>query len=468
MTTLYLTIKRNVLITLLLILPFAGKAQDYYGASNMFNVFQYSPSVGLSTPQASDFMKYGNLDINHYNGLLNMEIPLDGYKDKDFDLPMSLKYVSSGFMPGKRSSVVGYNWLLNFGGVITRNVKGSPDDTKGNPTQNHYQYMKDGLWVVLENDSFWGCPGYYLESFRIPIKTGVGYDKGTDVDHDYEPDIFQFSFGNHSGSFIIGNNGNPVTTVSEGYKIDLSGLTVQEYSTTAIPQESTIKITAPDGYIYEFGGNNTYLEYFIPNNPEGVQQKPRYITAWYLKSIKAPNARKIDFEYESRRQPVHYRYFMATYYNNDSQNTTKRDVTIIESTYTPVLKQVRIDNSARIDFATRNNGPAFFESADNTVYLTSISYYYNSEKIKETTFNYLTKGKHLYLNSLQKNAETYSFKYNLSFTPPSPLTLSLDHWGFWNGSDIISFTYWGVSRNTVLIILKQPKKQIRFFLMQGY
>ena len=64
-------------------------------------IFSLRSNIGLSAPQVSDFVKYGNLGINYYNGLLDMDIALPGYKDKDFDLSMSIKYVSSGFIPVK-------------------------------------------------------------------------------------------------------------------------------------------------------------------------------------------------------------------------------------------------------------------------------------------------------------------------------------------------------------------------------
>jgi len=72
----------------------------------------------VPSPQTSDFMKYGNLPVNHYTGNLNLKIPIYHYKDKDFDLDLSLKYNSSGFVPNKRSGIVGLNWFLNAGGLL--------------------------------------------------------------------------------------------------------------------------------------------------------------------------------------------------------------------------------------------------------------------------------------------------------------------------------------------------------------
>ncbi len=83
-------------------------AQDFDFIPTGFHDYYFQPkSMGVATPQSADFQRYGNLQVNHYNGMLNMDIALDGYKDKDFDLPLSLKYVSQGFIPSKRPSIVG-------------------------------------------------------------------------------------------------------------------------------------------------------------------------------------------------------------------------------------------------------------------------------------------------------------------------------------------------------------------------
>ena len=62
------------------------------------------------------------------------------------------------------------------------------------------------------------------------------------------------------------------------------------------------------------------LEYFIPNNPEGITVRPRYITSWHLKSIVAPNQRRIDFEYVSVLQPNRYNPF--TYFHSDIETNS--------------------------------------------------------------------------------------------------------------------------------------------------
>ncbi|NDV84700.1 hypothetical protein [Bacteroides sp. 51] len=433
MNTIHFISKKYVLLALLLAISFSIKAQSKESDAAGY---LHSSNIGVSTPQTADFMRYGNLDVEHYNGLLNLEIPLDGYKDNDFDLPMSLKYVSTGFIPSKRPSVVGYNWLLKFGGVITRTVQGSPDDTRGNPNREYRRYMKDGFLAAIRNRTYTGATESYLTNFNMPESSTSGYIRG-DVYHDFEPDIFQFSFGKHSGRFIIGNNTLPICLDGEGYKIDISGLSIQSNSYTNAPNNSTITITTPDGYIYEFGGNTTYLEYFLPNETElianGLYAPTRHITAWHLNTITAPNKRRASFQYESKLQPTYYNYFQTTRSLNGGINPSQRKAVIKESTLTPILKKVLFDNGTDIIFTTQDKS-TFFTAYDNSIAYSKISCTH-SGTIKETSFNYTSNGKYFFLNRITQNDEVHTLHYDLSFTAPDPLTFSLDHWGFWNGGN---------------------------------
>jgi len=109
----------------------------YFVISDVNSFFFEPKNIGVSNPHTV-FLQNGKLDNNKYNGSLNFKIDLNGYVDKDFSIPISINYISKGFMPCIRPSIVGLNWNLNCGGVITRIVKGSPDDTRGYYTTNNF------------------------------------------------------------------------------------------------------------------------------------------------------------------------------------------------------------------------------------------------------------------------------------------------------------------------------------------
>jgi len=448
--------------------------QDFNFTTTSTDAYYFTPqNIGTISPQAADMSKYGNLSMDYYNGLFSMEIPLLNYKDRDFELPVSIKYTSTPFIPSKRSSIAGYNWMLNAGGVITREVYGSPDDTKGKAISNLYEdipkYMPDGALVAIRNGTFKNYSETQLANFSMDKSNAIDpYTYKQDFKYDFSPDIFKFSFGKHSGSFIIGNNGIPVLLESQGYKIDISGLAVQEYSTSATPVNSTIKITDPSGYVYEFGGSTSYLEYFIPDNPKSVGQvKPRYITSWFLKSIQAPNGRQVVFTYESIKQESRYHYFVSNY-SSGSFTTTYSDqpnypikvtnqgptqigniyykkIDINDMIYSPLIKMIEIDNVTKIEFYCTDRFTSFYgdNSTDDKVKsLNSISCKYNNAVINNISFEYQDKGKYSFLQKVRKTVpsgatstqdEIYEFSYNLNKDAPNPKTISLNHWGGWAG-----------------------------------
>jgi len=428
-------------------------AQSNTFVPNSNNAYFFTPqNVGFATPQTAEFTKYGNVNINYYNGLLDIEIPLYEYKDNDFDIPVSLKYVSEGFKPSKRPSLVGYNWILNVGGVITRQVNGSPDDVTGKSasTANNQDYLPDGYLAGARKGN-----SNYSEDKRWQLQmdvttSGNPYVHG-DFKQDFLYDVFYFSFGTHSGSFIITDSTTATLLTGKGYKISISGLTTQSYSTTSAPQASTIVITTPDGFEYSFGGDTQYLEYYIPNNPDKVWKKPVSIVSWYLKSIKAPNQRTVNFYYTSKEQVSKYDYYVLnTTYNSSTSdcnlfypNYSSYDTAMIsikDRVFVPLLDTIAIDKST-IEFSRNQYNTSFYSSepTNDLYYLQSISIKYNAQAVKNMSLFYKPKERYFFLDSLALNTQNtnnkqgYKFDYNLTSTLPDPQTISTDHWGFWNG-----------------------------------
>lgn len=382
---------------------------DYY-----FN----SENLGLSTPQTREFVKYGNHTIDHYNGLVNMEIPLSGYKDKNFELPMSIKYISSGFIPSQRPGIVGHNWVLNFGGVIRREVKGSPDDVKGrNDESNFKNYLKKGLFVAICDGTFKQYTESNLMSFNIERSSGSNSPYLVrDIKYDMEPDIFTFVFGPHKGSFIFGNDGLPtLLSGDKQYDINVDTLAVQNYSQAGAPVFSGITITTPDGYKYAF----ETTEYSIPSNKHG-QIMPVHITAWHLTTITAPNSRRVTFIYtqtktSNQHQLLSYENSYSIIYRHSSLNGTDRSYSpqmkkstneiISEDIYYPRLQRVEIDDVDVIRFSYKEMS-AFYpnDGTEGTLPLAiaAINYFSAQEdasKSEQFDYNNQVKG-YYFLSSI--------------------------------------------------------------------
>ena len=68
----------------------------HYGVSAQANEVIARPSADVW-----EFLKYGNTPVNLYTGTISLTVPLYHYKDKDFDIPLSLTYASNGWCPNR-------------------------------------------------------------------------------------------------------------------------------------------------------------------------------------------------------------------------------------------------------------------------------------------------------------------------------------------------------------------------------
>lgn len=81
--------------------PRTGRRRSQFIPNNLQGYYFSPENLGFATPQTAEFVQYGNIPMNLYNGLLNLNIPLLDYKDPAFQLNTSIKYLSDGFKPGK-------------------------------------------------------------------------------------------------------------------------------------------------------------------------------------------------------------------------------------------------------------------------------------------------------------------------------------------------------------------------------
>ena len=430
---------------------FTNLIAQSYSANSFINYYFEPKNLGFSTPQTAELTKYSPTTIDYYNGLLNFELPILNYRDNSFDIPINIKYISDGFKPGRRPSLIGNNWSLNVGGgVITRNVFGRPDDENG-INQNMF---RDGLLAAIRNGKY----RYYNkeELFNLTVAQADPKDLRNigDLEHDYAPDIFNFSFGGYQGFFFIGNDGKIKSSLGEGFQIDIDKLSIQNHLTTDYtPINSTIKITTPDGYIYEFGGTQSYLEYNIPNNPSSSNPSSIQITSWYLNSIKnANNKRHVYFNYKKYIQRNEYKNFIAYYtesyiepinhwipgYPMTNKDELSDGYTFKDNLNTPIINEIIIDD-VHIKFEIGTFNKSFYNEGNyDLLYLKEIIESHDTTE-KRISFEYLHNGNyfflhHIKLNSQATNPDIYSFDYNLNTTLPDTRTISVDHWGYWNGA----------------------------------
>ncbi|MFM9989572.1 hypothetical protein [Flavobacterium sp.] len=283
-------------------------------------------NVNVKTPGVTDFIRYGNISSASFNGELNTKIPLITVPiNKQNPLELFLGYNASGFVPAKSSGIVGLNWHLNVGGVITREVKGLPDDQLGQPTtlQGGGTLDPNGFicGIKFQQANNPSNPSYYINDniYNDPINVAYAFadsknpniylygpDTGgtTKIEKSFEenPDIFSFNFNGISGKFFMGYDGKikVVTNEPNNLKVDVSGMSSQIYNAKCANSllSSEIKITDNLGNAYYFGGLSRYLEYTVPMATSGSGAGSPVITSWFLKKIEYYETQSvINFNY---------------------------------------------------------------------------------------------------------------------------------------------------------------------------
>jgi hypothetical protein len=225
------------------------------------------PQLLPVSPTASELIKVGMANVYQSTGAAQTSVPLYQLKLEDFSMPISLSYFSQGTKADQLCSRVGFNWSLNAGGVVTRNVMGMPDEKVPRPaipasltanTMEVYNYLENGKTTNGNSDLY-----------------------------DTQPDEFYYSFNGYSGKFVIDDAGNPVIISHENLKITV---------TKVANDITTITIITPDGVKYLFGGD----AYEMSTSDKWMQAAYTPKTGFYLKQITLLTGATITFSYNRR------------------------------------------------------------------------------------------------------------------------------------------------------------------------
>lgn len=444
----------NVL-NVLLLLPFAAAAQ----ISEL-----EGPTAGLS-PTAKSFQRYGEIPVSLYTGTPDISIPLATMKSGNLTLPVELSYHSGGIKADDRPGPTGLGWTLIAGGAITREKYGLPDE-----------HQDRGF---LYNSS-------YISSFdKNPdrIEKMIYRDGGPAIaDYDLQPDKFNFNFPGYSGFFIMDTSGKMHVVCNRPLRVETYTLAGTTYMTVCswkrMPLDNnqlmvSFVLVGEDGTRYEFGDDAIDLNIDIRR-----QNSPTWeISAWYLKSITAPNGDAIHYYYDRKEFIVNFSNVIHTSYvvGNDgvpvaSTLPDENQGLLISPVYLksiqggPFTFNLKYSPSRQLDYSLidyqcRISTDVNAEKPDISAEPVYVGDYTSSRKedgkIKwyqldriECTdpskyltvkFSYTADDSvRLMLNSISlcgeddKTYEKYSFSYHNYNKLPKYLSRQTDHWGYYN------------------------------------
>lgn len=450
------------------------------GAQTSQEANEYN-KVSIASPTAASLGKFVDIPVSLHTGIPQISIPMYNITDGPLSLPVSVSYHASGLKTLETAGWVGAGWALNAGGVITRSVRGTPDE-KG--TVNNLQHT--GFF------SDYGYRNHLLEvgsGGRGDSSLVTHYLRFRDGEFDSEPDLFFFNFGGYSGKFYFNDDRTPMMLPEQDIKI--------EYNYTYGSSESIqgFTLTTPDGVKYYFGATPSttdvdpveYTKVFTDQNGMGWD---KVLSSWYLnKIVSADGNSSISLSYRS----VGYSYYtVSTSVETGNARGYKLVRNIIHGVeldkitssngqlnFVPALvAREDLSNTntngvegvntsakalARID-VLQKNGQTLLKSY-NFLY----DYFVDSTSSVATTLNVVTTDrKRLKLLSIQEISGAgaanppYRFDY---FAEPVPRRMSFgqDHWGFINGvtsnGDNLIATYYNTysTKTTVTGADRDPK-----------
>lgn len=274
--------------------------------SQVPNIQDYLPGT-----QAASLGEYGDIPLSLFSGRVAVSIPLAEMTDGVHKIPVTLDYSGGGIKVDQYPSSTGLGWVLNVGGCITRQVRGSF------PDEYSRRNAKYGLGDFSTTGYFYHG-NYFGSSFNNEdLKSRVQSAADCSMFIDYEPDRFTFNFLDYHGNFYIDGPTECRVQCDRSIKVefdvhDESNYTMlfnegKDYRNTNgmvdgisfdYGRSWSIKgftIIGDDGTRYVFGGDENAIEFSSPIQNQWMAQVTA--TSWYLTRIEYVDGRVAEFTY---------------------------------------------------------------------------------------------------------------------------------------------------------------------------
>nr|WP_294988341.1 hypothetical protein [uncultured Sediminibacterium sp.] len=404
-------------------------------------------------PNASAIGKYGDMPVSLSTGIASIAIPFYTYSapQKGASFNVGLNYHSGGIKVEDMASNVGLGWSLNAGGMVSRTMRGRPDE-------DSYGYLNTSALPYYYTNGYdlTSTPSGYPSTSAGICYQNVSYGDFLSVQGvsenslDGECDIFQFSVGNVSGKFFFKKDGS-IQLVSQ------SNLKITYSIVSGSIDEFIIK--DEKGFKYVFNQKEWST---VSSSLSGVPPTlPTYVSSWYVTKIVFPDAvNEINFTYGGSGSSLTYQGGFS-----DSYRLTISGTTIVASNltqsyndisgYVTRISQISFPDGTEVDFTYGfsrddyygDNALTAVTISNGTVQKTfTLSYgYFESDYCAGWAYGctpplgYSSNDfyKRLKLVSVQESSGSlslppYTFEYN-STKLPVRNSKAQDWWGFYNG-----------------------------------
>ena len=250
----YISIKRYSV--LLFILALLGHIKVCGQGYSNFDVVNKISSYYPVSVNASQLFQKPPEQIDYATGRATIRIPLYEIRTKDFTLPISIYYVTGGIKVDQLTGNIGLGWQLDAEPMITRSVRGRPDE---------YSFLKDSLLKRT------------YERYNTRVATGQA---------DIQEDVFYYRTLNHNGKFMLKESAKlmfkPTLLTDVPLKITSAPI-INDLS-------NPLYLKDPSGNSYVFGGSANARE-------TTFQGGETCVTNWKASYITSPDGDFVSFNY---------------------------------------------------------------------------------------------------------------------------------------------------------------------------
>ncbi len=223
------------------------------------------PEVFPPSPSASELGKYGTYPVDLSTGLPKIEIPLYTIEVGDLKIPIKLKYHASGIKVNQMPSWVGLGWSLDTGGLISLDVRDTPDEVEPNPysipslayIENFifpYPYNFENYALKNVTNNSWIKDAYHISLPTVSGTFFLGTTNSSDGIGKFPPDQYTVEKDIHFSSALPGSP----------YKFLVKDKQGVQYYFKDVEQSEMLKTTnqpGDDNHIY----NKKYNSAWLPN-----------------------------------------------------------------------------------------------------------------------------------------------------------------------------------------------------------
>ncbi|RKN09890.1 hypothetical protein D7036_03715 [Aquimarina sp. BL5] len=296
----------SLFLTLFLItsLGYAQTGDDGGGTTAFDYTAELSRAVTIpNSPEAAAFIKYGNVPLNQYTGTPNISIPICQISGKSISLPISMTYDASGIKVNQLATKVGLGWNLNYGGVVSRQVHGLPDQADGTYAKITDPGTRAGLDAAYNNAHMTAFSTVEAMDAADALLTNYSMNN-----IDIQADTFSFSINGLSGTiginYDVTENGKYQVFCIDNPEVKIDYTLLGDQITNWI-------ITDTQGTRYEFAkAEYTHTSYSTQQN----EYTAEYISSWYVTNIETADKEDTIVYYygngayyaENQRLPLDY------------------------------------------------------------------------------------------------------------------------------------------------------------------